>query len=147
MVEIFKSMKGIWALQRTCSIGAVMQGTVKFSETNEKLLYHYQEESIVYFEDKSYRAHKEYAYSYDINKIMIHLWNKKEDQKADLLHTLEFSNYTHNCWPISSYSVHNCKQDIYRLHFVLVTPEKLQLNYQVQGPHKNYTIQTLLHKR
>jgi len=147
MVHVFETIQGVWALQRTFSTGAIMQGNAKFSKTDEESLYYYQEEGIVYSVDKSYRAYREYAYSYDTNKIMIHLWNKKDQQKGDLLHTLEFPNYTHICWPINSYSVYNCKQDRYKLHFVLVTPKKLQLDYQVQGPYKNYTIQTLLYKR
>ncbi|MHB9147167.1 MAG: hypothetical protein ACYC2U_01755 [Candidatus Amoebophilus sp.] len=71
LYDVFETIQGVWALQCTFDTEAIMQGNAKFSRIDEDhCIINKKEEGIVYSMNKSYR---EYVYSYDTNKIMIHL--------------------------------------------------------------------------
>lgn len=142
MIELFNNLEGAWKLYRTFSQSGDMHGKVTFKKLGNEPLYHYQEEGTMTIAGRSYKAYKSYNYSYADDKLIIHSWDEHVQQKAGLLHVLEFPAYKDNKWPLNSYSTYNCSQDVYKLHFVFNNPTHFEINYQILGPRKNYSIHT-----
>eukprot|EP01132_Coremiostelium_polycephalum_P003017 gene3017-3769_t len=144
MVHIFQSLQGKWNLQRKVSLGATMKGMAVFHKTNEKWLYHYQEEGFVDWNSKTYKAFNEYAYRYEYGKIMIHFWDKKKQQQGELLHILRGNT---NACSFHSHSIYDCKQDKYHLDFVYESPARMQWSYQQLRPKSSLVFYYYVEKR
>ncbi len=143
--QLFQMLLGTWRLERTLGRQGNMQGTAKFQKTNRANLYHYQEVGTISLEKgKQLSAYREYAYIYQDHQIMVHFWDPIQKQPGKLLHTLQFIQPFPQPYPIHAYNTHICKLDRYQAHYVFDNDHAFQLHYTVNGPCKDFTIQTCL---
>ena len=135
-------------MQRRLGESGSMWGEVVFTKVDDRS-FRYDESGYVYFDHTSrhYKASKSQLYTYDQEKLLIHTYDPASYKKGTLLHTLDLSACKANQRPICLTSEYICKEDVYQLDWILVNPNKLQLNYIVKGPSKSYTIQTTLLKK
>lgn len=147
-ISIFNNLQGHWGLQRRLGECGSMWGNVVFTMRDD-LSFYYHESGHVYFHHTSrrYKASKSQLYTYDQEKLLIHIYDQDNYKKGALLHTLDLSTCKLHQKPICLKNEYICKEDVYQLDWVFVNPNKLQLNYIVKGPSKSYTIQTTLLKK
>ena len=142
MLQLFKQLQGVWKLKRCLGTQGHMQGIAHFQTWREGVLYYQEQGSATFGSSKALLAYRAYAYVYDQGTIAVHFWDKERKQPAGLLHTLNFQSTKTTSQVLVATGTHKCTDDVYKACYTFVSQKNFQLTYQVQGPHKDYTIQT-----
>jgi hypothetical protein len=142
MLQLFNHLQGVWQLKRRLGTQGHMQGMARFQTWKEGVLYYQEQGSATFGSSKALLAYRAYAYVYDQGTIAVHFWDKVQKQPAGLLHTLYFQSAKTISQVLVATGTHKCADDVYKAHYTFVSQKHFQLTYKVQGPHKNYTIQT-----
>ncbi len=138
---VFNQLIGIWGLERQIddrSGHGVLSGQCIFTPIDENRLL-CEERGELRYNGVEIEASRSYIYECRDDKIII-LYNDLH-RKGDVLHELDFSNegdtqIARHC--------HLCVTDTYDLEFQLLGNGKIQMNYVVKGPHKDYTMNSIL---
>jgi hypothetical protein len=146
-LQLFNHLQGVWELKRRLGTQGHMQGMAFFTTWREGVLYYQEQGSIVLGSSKAFSAYRAYAYVYYQGTIAVHFWDSAREQPARLLHTLHFQSTHHTSQVLVATGAHECASDVYKAHYAFLSPEDFQLTYQVQGPRKNYTIQTYFSRK
>lgn len=140
--RLLRHLQGVWKLKRRLGTQGHMHGVAHFQTWKEGVL-HYQEQGYADFgSGKPFFAYRAYAYVYDQGTVAVHFWDRERKQPAGLLHTLHFQNAKHGGQILAATGTHQCVNDVYKARYTFVSPAHFQLIYRVQGPHKDYTMQT-----
>jgi Family of unknown function (DUF6314) len=145
-LQLFKRLQGVWSLNRRLGIQGHMQGMALFKAWREGVLYYREQGSVTFGRSKAFSAYRAYAYVYDQGTIAVHFWDSAREQPAGLLYTLHFQSTPNASQVLVATGIHGCANDVYKARYTFVSHEHFQLTHQVQGPHKNYTIQTYFSK-
>jgi Family of unknown function (DUF6314) len=125
-----------------------MQGIAIFKTWGAGVLCYQEQGSVIAFgSSKTFSAYRAYAYVYDQGTIAVHFWDGAREQPAGLLHTLHFQSTHDTSQTLVATGTHECADDVYKARYVFASCEHFRSIYQVQGPRKNYTIQTYFSKR
>ena len=152
ITQFFNGLEGTWTLQREIKQATgihLMNGRVTFTRQQTNHVFHYQEKGGLRLANtnQTYTAYHAYGYGYQQNSIQIHSWDDNKQQLGPTLHILYFSNGVKTDQEgLSSTHTHCCNQDQYTLHYTFVSPSEIKTTYLVEGPRKDYTIQTTLFK-
>ena len=139
-LQLFRGLRGIWKLKRHLGTQGYMQGRASFQPWGKEVLYYQEQGWATFSNSKARYAHRAYAYVYDQGTLAVYFWDQKYKQPAELLHTLQFHSPQPDRQTIMATGTHGCAEDIYRACYLFINPQQFQLTYQVQGPHKDYTI-------
>lgn len=141
-LQLFNNLRGIWKLNRRLGTQGYMQGMARFQAWRQGVLYYQEQGNATFGNSKALPAYRAYAYVYDQGTIAVHFWNQEQRQPAGLLHTLHFCSIKTPSQATVATGTHKCADDVYEARYTFVSQKYFQLTYQVQGPHKDYTIQT-----
>lgn len=139
--NLFNELRGEWVLERNIQTpegNAQFKGHCVFTEMDDgRLLCH--ETGTLNLNGHESEANRSYIYAYEENRVVI-FYNDPHRQ-GDVLHELFFkpqggSYVAAHC--------HLCGQDTYDLTFTMRADSRIQMDYVVKGPHKDYAMQTLL---
>jgi hypothetical protein len=136
--RIFCSLEGTWKLSRIIPNQGSVEGVAHFKKdpSYPDILF-YREEGVFTFSDgNQYAISQEYEYRYSKEKISVYFVRDRDR----LLHYLEFTE------PNKASGMHLCGCDIYFATYEFKLPSEFELMYDVQGPKKNYRIQTVFEK-
>lgn len=112
----------------------IFNGKASFNlQNNHSYLYH--EEGSYFLDEKKQYFYQNFIYEWKNNKLYIYKINKQ------ILHILNFNDFA--SFPFMATHQHFCKEDIYDLSFTVHTAKKHETFYNIKGPNKNYTIQTI----
>ena len=139
-LQLFNHLRGRWQLKRHLGAQGYMQGVACFQTWGQGVLYYQEQGRVTLAKSKVFAAYRAYAYVYDQGTIAVHFWNPTQKQPDGLLHTLQFKSLAGQA--LVATGTHWCADDVYKACYTFVNPTQFQLTYQVQGPHKAYTIQT-----
>lgn len=139
-LQLFRGLRGIWKLKRHLGEQGYMQGLAYFQPWGKEVLYYQEQGKVTFSNSKARYAHRAYAYVYDQGTLAVYFWDQKYKQPAELLHTLQFRSSKAASQALVATGTYGCAEDIYRACYLFVSPQQFQLTYQVQGPHKDYTI-------
>jgi hypothetical protein len=135
---------GSYTYKRQISSPALrIEGLAHFKKT--------QDSECLYHEKGKYCL--EQGKTLNSNQQRFFIWNEVSliIQKKDrsILHQLIISDNAHivdEIFPLSLHNTHLCKKDHYKLHLCISSPRDFSTHYIVQGPSKNYTIDTVYTK-
>ena len=142
--HIFELFSGPWKLERQVDTNAHMKGTAIFQSLSSTGKYYHEEgtwrpqphqPSVEFFQD----------YIYALDDGCIQVYKANGIQKLDLLHTLTFATENQSL-PYVATHVHPCNQDLYHGTFKIHGKNCFVTSYEVQGPEKNYKLQTIFTK-
>ena len=142
MLQLFKHLRGVWKLERRLGVQGHMQGTARFQTWSTGVLYYQEQGNITFGNSKPISAYRAYAYVYDQGTISVYFWNQEQRQPAGLLHTLQFHSPKTTSQALVATGTHGCTDDVYKARYTFLSHQYFRLTYQVQGPNKDYTIQT-----
>ncbi|KAG4067225.1 hypothetical protein HA402_000216 [Bradysia odoriphaga] len=156
--QIFDNLVGIWSIKRVLGNYGTAEGTAKFTlqnqapnkfenqterRTNDVLVINYREDlQVKYLSDLGPNientAYKEYVYLYDKARDKI----VKKFTNGNLFYELsiDFEKQTAN-------GDHLCEKDMYKALYTFVNPQNFILTYFVNGPKKDYLIETAFTKQ
>ncbi|MBS0272157.1 MAG: hypothetical protein JSR85_05870 [Proteobacteria bacterium] len=134
--QLFFSLEGKWAFNRSINGSEIMRGTALFHSVNECLpSYSYQEEGIYSAGPLSQLSFfREYFYC--LNNKTIEVYFSFQKKKHNFFYALAFS-----C-PNLANGVHHCVHDVYKATYVFLEKDIFLLQYDVRGPKKDFVIQT-----
>jgi hypothetical protein len=138
---IFNQLIGTWSLERDIldQIGqSKLVGRCIFTKIDETHLL-CEEQGILNYNGSQTETSRSYIYEYRDDKIII-LYNDAH-RSGDVLHELKFVTEAQN--QVARHC-HYCGADTYDIEFNLFPEGKIQINYVVQGPHKDYQMRTTL---
>jgi hypothetical protein len=148
--NLFEALAGTWILQRQLPLGGSMIGLVVFHKKGSEQFYHYQEKGKrVMGLNRTYTAYNEYGYMINNNhEIHIHRWNLDIQAPGPLMHILCFStSIQEKGGPLYAEHTYQCGADFYRLVYTFIHPMEIHYTYFIQGPSKDYMIQTKLRRK
>jgi hypothetical protein len=148
--SLFGALAGTWILQRQLPLGNSMMGLAVFHEKGSGQVYHYQEKGKwIMGPNRAYTAYNEYGYTINNNhEIHIHSWNLDRQAPGPLMHILYFSaNIQEGNGPLYAEHTYQCGADFYRLVYTFIHPMEIRYTYFIQGPSKDYMIQTILKRK
>jgi hypothetical protein len=130
-------LKGDYILHRKVSSPYItMEGKCTFShESSHKI--HYVEEGSYWLNQKHHEFYQERYFEFDA------LFLKILTKEKTILHSIELTDLDLPNYKFSN--VHQCKLDHYQLDFQ-THENKIITLYTVQGPSKNYTIESHLER-
>jgi Family of unknown function (DUF6314) len=133
VLEVFNSLKGNWQIFRTINQNIIVRGNASFSEqgTNQ---FVYREEATVILDQQKMNAYQAYFYSYANEQIDV------SNHAGQLMYSLMFEG--ERSLPFKAYGHHQCHEDVYQATYQFFT-HRIQLEYKVNGPKKNYLITTV----
>ncbi|RNA34488.1 hypothetical protein BpHYR1_041743 [Brachionus plicatilis] len=142
---VFSLFQGTWLLKRTIVGHGVMKGKARFEKFGwnqpftKKLLY--REDGVFELNDgNKLDTYKEYLYMLENEKLAVYFFeNNKQDR---LFHFLDFKHIDNDL--LLATAIHHCSLDIYNVKYEILSRNKFQIVYKVNGPEKNYVSQTLL---
>ena len=139
--DLFNSLKGTWKISRTVNGNGMMHGSAQFIQIQPDVLF-YRESGIFTRENnlQTFNVYREYLYCYRDNTIYVFF--AEGDQLGALLHKLHFVTNENDTNSIKAVARHICKNDCYSAEY-LFSIDKIHLQYQVDGPGKNYIITTI----
>lgn len=158
--SIFDHLQGSWTFERTfqsfagISLGSVT-GVARFSPKTQDV-YHYQEEgALTDAFQKQLKAHKEYLYCYQQEEGVIEKHFSDDGHDQGLFYPLKFDPFDLTK-PLNTpetvllaHGKHLCANDRYeatiRFYYNQNVLTKMDLEYEVSGPKKNYIAKTVLH--
>ncbi len=148
VLQLFKSLKGVWKLCRRWGTHGHMQGIACFQTWGQEEALYYQERGSATFGNSKRRlsAYQAYTYVYEKSTISVYFGNQGQEQLTGLLHTLQFHSTKNPTQSIVATGTHTCANDTYCACYTFVDQRHFQLTYQVQGPCKDYVIQTYFSK-
>ncbi|RZI46844.1 DUF6314 family protein [Candidatus Finniella inopinata] len=126
---------GDYSYQRVISSPQLsLQGTACFehSKANQKI---YMEQGSYFLDGKEQTCYQKQFFSVEISRLYIH----KSDHS--LLH--EFSLNDVSDFPFQLTHSHQCGNDAYHLTMTIHSANSFSTTYVVQGPFKDYTIDTV----
>jgi hypothetical protein len=153
---IFQNLSGSWRLARKISSPEGMaSGTATFTPSNTiPSTMHYHEEGNLHVatQDKALEFKRDYLYVFENDNINVYYYENA--QRGNLLHVLNFNNLntaaasaaTNSSCMSTAIGVHHCGNDTYRATYQFINNNKFKLHYIVNGPHKDYTIETEFEK-
>lgn len=145
--QIFENLIGIWSIKRVLGSYGTAEGQAKFTLKNQipeipsgeqTLIIDYREDLHVKYDNDlgpniESTAYKEYVYLYDIvrDKII------KKFTNGNLFYELsmDFDKQT-------AHGDHLCDKDMYKALYSFTGPRNFVLTYYVNGPKKDYVIET-----
>lgn len=136
IATLCQQLEGCWQLTRKIydadTLVATVTGIAEFSvHAKHDLLY--QEQGQLYnLDDNSFAVHRRYLYRQVQGKLI--LFFCEQDKDGVLFHALTFSDKN------TATGEHQCKDDLYRAHYLFSLPDSFQTRYDVQGPHKDLVI-------
>ena len=146
MLTLFKYLPGVWMLRRRLGTLGSMKGMAYFQPYGENRL-HYQEQGDATFgQGKVFSAYRMYVYMYKKKKMKVYCWDQREKKPTRLLHTLHFYHVEPTSHTLVATGTHRCADDVYKARYTFFSNNHFQLIYQVQGPRKDYVIQTHFRK-
>ncbi len=138
---LFNQLIGTWALHRDIHDSAghhMFVGSCVFTALDDTRLL-CEESGVMNYKGSQSDATRSYVYEYRDDKIII-LYNDT-DRSGDVLHELNFVAEGDN--QIARHC-HLCGADTYDLEFQLLNNGKIQMDYVVKGPHKDYQMKSVL---
>jgi hypothetical protein len=137
--QIFLDLPGKWSLHRDIPGYGQIKGQVEFSELTENRLVYHEEGSLSLETGQTLSTSRSYIYELVDDKIII-LYNDPTRQ-GDVLHELVFISQED---AFVSRHCHTCALDTYDLIFRFGVNRNIEMFYQIKGPKKDYTLQSLL---
>lgn len=146
--NIFYNLIGNYSIRRILSNQGTGEGTAHFigydpikqhaaSQSSNKNIVLYREElNINYYNNKSMvKASRKYLYILRQNTIIKYFYDDNDN-------SLFYQMYFTSVLPVKAEGIHQCNLDTYIAHYIFYNSDRFNLNYNVLGPYKNYTIQT-----
>lgn len=154
--QVFENLVGIWSIKRVLGNYGTAEGIAKFTLQNpiqtsmsnsgngpaysdeKTLVINYREDLQVKYDinlgpNVENSAYKEYVYSYDVARDKI--IKKFADGNLFYELTIDFDKQTAN-------GDHLCEKDLYKATYSFCHPHNFVLTYYVNGPKKDYLIET-----
>ncbi len=131
--RIFDFLQGIWVFDRTIAGHGRMAGRAVFLQ-QAPLLLHYTETGAHELQSgKTFDFHQAYRYLYKDGCLLA------EFSDGRPFHSLEFKSDTDD---LKATALHLCVNDTYAGEYIFYGSDHFSLRWDVQGPHKDYVIQT-----
>lgn len=130
-----KFFEGQWRYKRYTSLHeATMYGEVCFTRMEDKKLSMCDEGSYT-LKNKKFDYYQKHIWAFQEGCLVIY--------KADetLLHNFVLPSAP--LFPLQLYHTHQCLKDLYKVCFSLCSVSKWETHYDVLGPKKNYTLNTV----
>lgn len=144
--KLFQRLLGTWHIQRLLGQVGIMEGVAHFRAWSPEV-WHYQERGIADWKaQKKISVYREYAYLCQEDTIAVHFWDPKLQQPAKLLHTLSFGEEVTSRGVRVAHGMHQCGEDTYKACYRFFTQDHFELTYQVEGPRKDYKLQTVFRR-
>lgn len=138
---IFTQLPGRWSLNRATTDSCSFQGEADFKVVDDNTLDYFERGILRLPSGYSCEATRGYRYYLEGNKIRIDFANSSSNQGTFLV--LEPKQVGQKNIGVAS---HLCNADRYDCTFIFETPNLITLKIKVQGPKKNYSMQTVLEK-
>lgn len=138
---IFTQLPGRWSMNRTTSDSSSFQGEASFQVVDESTLDYFEQGILRLQSGYSCEATRGYRYYLEDNKIRIDFANSPSNEGTFVI--LEPKQVGEKNIGVGS---HLCIADRYDCTFTFETPTLITLEIEVQGPKKNYSMQTVLEK-
>jgi hypothetical protein len=145
--NITPALAGEWQLKRDITFYdrhgnknfGTLNGNIAFTPDDDKKLF-VRESGTLSINQSNNDVYRNYIYELKDNRIYI-LYND-DHRKGDILHELDFITNTNG--EITSTHCHLCGQDEYTICFSIYPDNKIIIDYNVRGPHKNYDMHSVL---
>lgn len=133
--ELFAALPGEWRYDRVITGQGTATGLARFTAAAPGEL-HYREDGTLTL-DTGYTgpAYREYRYVLDGEQLNVCFPDGR------IMHTLRPDTAR-----AEATDVHLCGEDVYTGHYALPDQDTLRISYQVAGPHKDFTISTVLRR-
>lgn len=139
--SIFTQLPGRWSVNRTSTDSSSFRGEARFQPVDENILDYFEQGILRLQSGYSCEATRGYRYYLEDNKIRIDFANSPSNEGIFII--VEPKQIGEKNIGVGS---HLCIADRYDCTFTFQTPTLITLEIEVQGPRKNYSIQTVLEK-
>ena len=143
IAPLFNGLGGSWRLQRELGQAGTMEGIAHFRAWAPGV-WHYEEQGRAdWGGSQRTSVYRAYAYLYDAKAgtMAVHFWQDPQGP-AGLLHVLQFRKRLSDSDVLVAAGRHQCGEDTYKACYRFFTADRFQLTYGVQGPRKDYVLQT-----
>ncbi len=137
--EIFSALPGTWELRREVPGQGHVIGTVTFTPAGDGILRYDETGRFQLTNGTSTDASRSYIYELRGDKIVIRY--NDPARRGDILHELSF---TPENGGFRSQHCHVCAADTYNLVFRFSADRRIEMSYEVHGPKKDYSMQSVL---
>ncbi|MBS0350149.1 MAG: hypothetical protein JSR33_02995 [Proteobacteria bacterium] len=138
--QIFNNFKGVWKFERFISNEGSVKGQATFAEIKPNVLK-YSETGVWIMADKNMEISRQYQYHYnpETDKIIVFF----DENPPRLFYELNvaFAEAKTSVCTIAT-GEHLCNKDTYKATYKFISSNQFTLFYQVNGPRKQYVIQT-----
>ena len=132
----FEALAGEWRFERQMSTGHKASGTAAFVRDGSAIL-NYSEDGVL---DGIGPFQKKYQYALTPDGIAV--THDDAHNRDAAFHVLKFELANRkDGWAAAAYAEHLCNQDFYASTY-RISDEVLYVSHVVEGPNKDYTIQT-----
>jgi hypothetical protein len=138
--NVFSALVGKWNLHRIISSYGSLYGSVQLSKRSDNILYYEEYGTLHLINGEKLSAERKYIYELSPKDGLLYIYYNDPWRQGDTLHCLEFARRGTRI--VASHK-HKCGDDVYAVTFEMITSESIEINYQVTGPKKNYTIQSM----
>lgn len=135
---VFEALKGTWTLHRVIPGQGHVDGEVTFTTIDATHLL-YEEAGTLHLQHSSTEATRSYVYELRDDKIVIYY--NDPARSGEVLHELVFEPKTHG---FAAHHCHVCAEDTYEIKFLFISDHQIEMDYDVSGPKKGYTLHTVL---
>jgi hypothetical protein len=137
---IFHSLEGLWKFDRLIKGHGHVKGLAKFQKISSICpTLQYREDGVFYDTNgKNFKTFRDYFYQLQEEKISVYF---AENPKR-LMHTLTFNTSNPTTSFLVAKATHLCSCDTYDAIYRFDLPSRFVLSHFVNGPHKNYTLET-----
>lgn len=138
---IFTQLPGRWSVNRTITDSGSFKGEAQFQVVNQNTLDYFEHGILQLQSGYNCEANRQYRYCLEDDKIRIDFANSPSNQGTFIV--LEPRQVGHKNIAMGT---HLCIADRYDCTYTFETAQLMILSIDVQGPNKNYSIQTVLEK-
>lgn len=138
--DVFDVLPGLWDLSRIIPGRGHLNGQVRFRPAQAGQLY-CEESGVLHLDQIVQTFDASRSYLYELRDDRLFIFYNDGERSGEVLHELVFADATGTD---RATHCHVCAADSYDLTMTLVSPHKIEMIYKVHGPHKNYTMESIL---
>lgn len=134
--DVFKNLEGCWTLERVIPGTGHFSGKANFIPDGQGRLFCKESGNLILENGNELLSGRNYIYG--VEKDILRIFYNDPHRKNEIMHELHFDKEK------ISRHIHVCGDDRYDLTFILCHDNRIEMNYEVLGPRKNYRMETVL---
>lgn len=131
---VFESLKGQWNVKRVIDGQASSLGQARFELITENELHYHENGTLILSDGKQFPASQSYIYRLDENTLHVYF----AEAPVRVFHKIDLG--TNPSGILEGSGLHICGEDCYQIRYLFFGSESFEIQYEIQGPSKDYTI-------